>query len=204
MSLAMYASPYENENDDITHSKTQIVNNKKNLRKTVKKPVTNKVANFMKKLQLQQQNNIDVDDGMSPLEEDDEDDEDGHNLADYNRENNGNDGNDDNDNDNGDNHHKVVDNYSSQMPIMPFYNSNIDSSAPVAAATAVRRIPVSSVPLPESDELMQKLNHIIELLEKQEHEKSDSVAEELILYCFLGIFVIFIVDSFARAGKYVR
>jgi hypothetical protein len=199
MSLAMYASPYENETDDITHSKKQIVTNKKNLRKTVKKPVTNKVANFMKK--LQQQNNIDVDDDVSPIEEDDDDDDDGDNLADYNRHNDGNDGNDDNDNHDND---KVVDNYSSQMPIMPFYNSNIDSSAPVAAATAVRRIPVSSVPVPESDELMQKLNHIIELLEKQEHEKSDSVAEELILYCFLGIFVIFIVDSFARAGKYVR
>lgn len=192
MSLAMYASPYENENDDITHSKKQVVtnnnNNNKNLRKTVKKPVTNKVANFMKKLQ-QHDNEIDVDDGLSPLEEEDEH----NNLADYNNENN-------NDHDN-DNHHnnKVVDNYSTQMPIMPFYNSNIDSSAPVAAAVRATHVPV-----PESDELMQKLNHIIELLEKQEHEKSDSVAEELILYCFLGIFVIFIVDSFARAGKYVR
>jgi hypothetical protein len=26
----------------------------------------------------------------------------------------------------------------------------------------------------------------------------------LVLYCFLGVFIIFIVDSFARAGKYVR
>ncbi len=28
--------------------------------------------------------------------------------------------------------------------------------------------------------------------------------EELVLYTFLGVFVIFVVDSFARVGKYVR
>jgi hypothetical protein len=28
--------------------------------------------------------------------------------------------------------------------------------------------------------------------------------EELILYFFLGIFMIFMVDSFVRSGKYVR
>jgi hypothetical protein len=28
--------------------------------------------------------------------------------------------------------------------------------------------------------------------------------EEVILYSFLGVFIIFIVDSFARVGKYTR
>lgn len=54
------------------------------------------------------------------------------------------------------------------------------------------------------DELMTKLDHILLLLEEQQDEKTGHVMEELILYSFLGIFIIFVVDSFARAGKYVR
>ena len=54
------------------------------------------------------------------------------------------------------------------------------------------------------DDLMEKMNHIIQMLEDQQDEKTGSVTEELILYCFLGVFVIFVVDSFVRAGKYVR
>lgn len=54
------------------------------------------------------------------------------------------------------------------------------------------------------DELLEKLNYMIHLLEDQQDEKTGHVTEELILYCFLGVFVIFVVDSFARAGKYVR
>ena len=52
--------------------------------------------------------------------------------------------------------------------------------------------------------LMQKLNYMIHLLEEQQDEKTGNVTEEVILYSFLGIFIIFIVDSFARVGKYVR
>lgn len=53
-------------------------------------------------------------------------------------------------------------------------------------------------------ELTQKLNYMINLLEEQQDERTGHVFEELILYSFLGIFIIFVVDSFARAGKYVR
>ena len=53
-------------------------------------------------------------------------------------------------------------------------------------------------------ELTQKLNYMIHLLEEQQDERTGHVFEELILYSFLGIFIIFVVDSFARAGKYVR
>jgi hypothetical protein len=45
---------------------------------------------------------------------------------------------------------------------------------------------------------------MILLLEEQRDFKQNSVTEELILYLFLGIFIIFIIDSFARASKYVR
>ena len=54
------------------------------------------------------------------------------------------------------------------------------------------------------DQLMKKLNYMIHLLEKQEDEKTSNVTEELVLYMFLGVFTIFCVDSFARAGKYTR
>ena len=54
------------------------------------------------------------------------------------------------------------------------------------------------------DDLLEKLNYMIHLLEEQQEEKTGHVLEELVLYSFLGIFIIFIVDSFARAGKYIR
>jgi hypothetical protein len=54
------------------------------------------------------------------------------------------------------------------------------------------------------DVLLQKLNYMISLLEDQQDEKTNNVTEEVVLYSFLGIFIIFIVDSFARVGKYVR
>ena len=54
------------------------------------------------------------------------------------------------------------------------------------------------------DELMRKLNHIVHMLEEQQDEKTGSVTEELVLYMFLGVFVIFVVDSFSRVSKYTR
>ena len=51
---------------------------------------------------------------------------------------------------------------------------------------------------------MKKLNYMIHLLEEQQDQKTENVTEELVLYSFLGIFVIFVVDGFARAGKYTR
>jgi|TARA_R110001599_G_scaffold33757_1_gene108661 hypothetical protein len=55
-----------------------------------------------------------------------------------------------------------------------------------------------------NQELMERINYMIYLLEEQKNEKTGSVHEEMVLYSFLGVFVIFIVDSFARAGKYSR
>ena len=54
------------------------------------------------------------------------------------------------------------------------------------------------------NKLLEKINYMIHLLEQQQHEKTDNITEEFILYSFLGIFIIFVVDSFARAGKYTR
>jgi len=56
----------------------------------------------------------------------------------------------------------------------------------------------------KNDILLQKLNYMITLLEEHQDEKTNNVTEEVVLYSFLGIFVIFVVDSFVRVGKYVR
>ena len=55
-----------------------------------------------------------------------------------------------------------------------------------------------------SDPVLQKLNYITHILEDIQMEKTSNITEELILYSFLGVFVIFVVDSFAKAGKYYR
>jgi hypothetical protein len=62
----------------------------------------------------------------------------------------------------------------------------------------------SEIPGQPKGELIEKLNYIIDLLEEQQDYKTNSIFEDLILYAFLGIFVIFIVDSFAKSTKYVR
>jgi hypothetical protein len=54
------------------------------------------------------------------------------------------------------------------------------------------------------DKLFEKINYMIHLLEETKDQKTQNVTEELVLYMFLGVFVIFVVDSFARSGKYIR
>lgn len=56
----------------------------------------------------------------------------------------------------------------------------------------------------DNDVLLQKINYMINLLEEQQDERTNNVTEEVILYSFLGIFIIFIADSFAKVGKYIR
>jgi translation initiation factor IF-1 len=58
--------------------------------------------------------------------------------------------------------------------------------------------------VPLDNRLLEKINYMIHLLEEQQVEKSSNITEEFILYTFLGIFVIFVVDSFSRSGKYIR
>lgn len=69
--------------------------------------------------------------------------------------------------------------------IIPYYNTMSESNT-------------------SKDVLVKKLNYMIHLLEEQKDIKTETVTEELILYSFLGVFIIFIIDSFVKAGKYVR
>lgn len=74
--------------------------------------------------------------------------------------------------------------YTSEEPYVPYYDKQSDT---------VNR-----------SDLIHKLDYMIYLLEQQKEQKTDSATEEIILYSFLGIFIIFVLDSFARAGKYTR
>jgi len=80
-------------------------------------------------------------------------------------------------------------------------NSNTYHKPPPYAHS---NIPSFNTPSDTSDILMKKINYMINLLEEQQDEKTNNVTEEVVLYSFLGIFIIFVVDSFARVGKYVR
>ena len=55
-----------------------------------------------------------------------------------------------------------------------------------------------------NDKITDRLGYIVHLLEQQQNEKTDNVLEECVLYVLLGTFVIFVVDSFSRGGKYIR
>lgn len=88
--------------------------------------------------------------------------------------------------------------------------NNIQNSSDVTESMT-NPINYNSISLPHhlnngtNDNIMlEKMNYIIELLEDQKEEKTGHVGEELILYSFLGIFMIFVVDSFSKNGKYIR
>ena len=53
-------------------------------------------------------------------------------------------------------------------------------------------------------DLDEKLNYLIELIEQQKGEKTDNITEEILLYGLVGVFEIYVVDSFVTIGKYKR
>jgi len=70
-----------------------------------------------------------------------------------------------------------------------------------------KQIASSKIPADASlyeHQLMEKLNYMIHLLEEQQKEPTEHIAEEFILYTLLGVFMIYLVDSFTRVGKYTR
>uniref|UniRef100_A0A6C0EUI9 Uncharacterized protein n=1 Tax=viral metagenome TaxID=1070528 RepID=A0A6C0EUI9_9ZZZZ len=52
--------------------------------------------------------------------------------------------------------------------------------------------------------LLEKMNTILEMFEDQKEIKTNQKNEEIVLYCFLGVFIIYIMDSFVSIGKYSR
>jgi hypothetical protein len=56
----------------------------------------------------------------------------------------------------------------------------------------------------DDTKIMERINYMIHLLEQQQYEKTANITEEFLLYTFLGVFVIYVVDSFTKNGKYIR
>jgi hypothetical protein len=91
---------------------------------------------------------------------------------------------------------KLVPNYQSQSQTNSEHNKNYYQS---------QSQPPSSTYSNDSNQVfIEKLNYMIHLLEEQQDQKTGSVTEEVVLYSFLGVFIIFVVDSFAKVGKYTR
>jgi hypothetical protein len=93
------------------------------------------------------------------------------------------------------NNQSVEDYYNKMLPVKNINNRQYYNSSN-------SNVPMSTDNSP--DLLIKKLNYMINLLEEQQDERTNNVTEEVVLYSFLGIFIIFVVDSFARVGKYVR
>ena len=68
----------------------------------------------------------------------------------------------------------------------------------------VYEMPLFEYQKPQDSALLEKLNYMIYLLEEQRDEKTGQITEELILYVFLGVFTLFVLDSFVKHGKYTR
>lgn len=66
------------------------------------------------------------------------------------------------------------------------------------------QMPVATNMQPLSSSIDDKLTYLINLLEEQKIERTENITEEIILYGFLGVFVIYVVDSCVRVGKYTR
>ena len=54
------------------------------------------------------------------------------------------------------------------------------------------------------ERIMDKIQYLTHLMEEIQSEKTANINEEFILYTMLGVFVIYIVDSFSKSGKYIR
>ena len=96
---------------------------------------------------------------------------------------------------------KLVPNYNASNKNLENKNTNVEHNKQYYSSTNSSN---SNVTFDSNQVLIEKLNYMINLLEEQQDQKTGSVTEEVVLYSFLGVFIIFVVDSFARVGKYVR
>lgn len=85
-----------------------------------------------------------------------------------------------------------------------FYKSEETNNVPPAVKANYMLINGSVPNKPTNNEMLTKLNSILEMFEDQKEIKTGQKNEEIVLYCFLGVFVIYIMDSFVNIGKYSR
>ena len=89
--------------------------------------------------------------------------------------------------------------------IMPGYNGNGQMQGLMQGQMQGQMQDQVQGQIGSENNLSDKLNYMIHLLEENREEKTSTVVEELILYSFLGVFVIFVLDNFVKIGnKYTR
>jgi hypothetical protein len=217
MSLAIYAAPFDNDTDvNTTKDITNIERKKQQHNRTQKRiPPSEKVNSLLEKLhnnQYNEDNNL-LGDYISPQE---------NIISSFNpppkpqsigsnrtviKENmttlGGSSGqpqpNSEKDNlelNNINTNYTATEYYKKMIPNFNENNVNLGVNSPHNVGSNYKNV--------ANDVLLQKLNYMIHLLEEQQDEKTNNVTEEVVLYSFLGIFIIFVCDSFARVSKYVR
>ena len=97
-------------------------------------------------------------------------------------------------------------NYGDQKTVDEYYKKILPGYKPPSNISSNQNYNMNNqvVDVKEEDILIKKLNYMITLLEDQQDERTNNVTEEVVLYSFLGIFIIFVIDSFVRVGKYTR
>ena len=89
--------------------------------------------------------------------------------------------------------------YSSEIKVPPQYKTNeymiLNSNAQLHQIEPKKHT---------NQELINKMNKILEMFEDQKEIKTGQKNEEIVLYCFLGVFTIYVLDSFVSIGRYTR
>ena len=61
-----------------------------------------------------------------------------------------------------------------------------------------------AIPGSDQQRLLDKINYMIHLLEQQQNEKTNNSLEEFVMFSMVGIFIIYVLDSFTRSARYTR
>lgn len=195
MSLAMYAAPFEKENipkENILHKKRikqDKINKKKERFQEQKKKIDESMLTEIGKIHSSIDNMEDETEGLEnfepiprpeslgvnkTIERDEEEETNSDEIEDF---------------DNLDS--SYAQQYYSQF--LPGTIENMESgSLPQSANVNL------------NDNLVEKINYMIHLLEENQDQKSEHVVEEMLLYLGLGVFVIYILDSFVKIGRYTK
>jgi len=194
--LAMSAATVNFNNESNNENKNPIEQKKTSRNKTIKKRPSS-LHKMQKQIGLESFDNDD--DGPSPFNPPPKPESVGM-MRRISRENS--EENDDNDN--------TVQPHSENQRSDPSYTREAFNNLPSLASEEFYRKMVpyydktGGTTMLNKEETTDKLDYLIHLLEEQQDMRTGHVTEELILYSFLGVFIIFVLDSFARAGKYVR
>lgn len=93
----------------------------------------------------------------------------------------------------------------SERELSNFYQSEKQEAPPMIKTNQYMLMEeVDKVPKKVDSDLVCKIDRLMEMIEEQSEIRTSKKNEEIVLYCFLGIFTIYVLDSFASIGKYSR